>query len=213
MGAKLDGKDLVVMSYFGDGATSEGDAHEAMNFAAVYDSPCVFFVQNNQYAISVPLSKQTKAPTIAHKAVGYGMPGYRCDGNDVLASYAVAKQAVERARAGDGPSLIEAVTYRMEAHTTADDPTRYRTAEELAEWNARDPIARFETFLTKEGLLDDAFRAQIDDEAKAYAARMREEIYDAPHGDPLELFEHVYVEPPASYDEQRALLRRELEAQ
>jgi pyruvate dehydrogenase E1 component alpha subunit len=169
-------------------------------------------VQNNQYAISVPLSKQTKAPTIAHKAIGYGMPGYRCDGNDVLASYAVAKQAVERARAGDGPSLIEAVTYRMEAHTTADDPTRYRTHEELAEWNARDPIARFETFLTREGLVDDTFRAQIDDEAKAYAARMREEIYDAPHGDPLELFEHVYVEPPASYDEQRALLRRELEA-
>ena len=212
MGAKLDGKDLVVMSYFGDGATSEGDVHEALNFAAVYDAPCVFYVQNNQYAISVPLSKQTKAPTIAHKAIGYGMPGYRCDGNDVLASYAVAKQAVERARAGDGPSLIEAVTYRMEAHTTADDPTRYRTPEELAEWNARDPIARFETFLTREGLVDDTFRAQIDDEAKAYAARMREEIYDAPHGDPLELFEHVYVEPPASYDEQRALLRRELEA-
>ena len=212
MAAKLDSKDIVVMSYFGDGATSEGDPHEAMNFAAVYDAPCVFFVQNNQYAISVPLSQQTKAPTIAHKAVGYGMPGFRADGNDVLATYAVSRLAVDRARRGEGPSLIEAVTYRMEAHTTTDDPTRYRSAEELAEWAARDPIARFETFLDREGLLDDAFRAEIDEEAKAYAQRMREEIYDAPHGDPLELFEHVYVEPPPSFDEQRAMLRRELDA-
>ena len=212
MGAKFDGKDLVVISYFGDGATSEGDPHEAMNFAAVYDAPCIFFVQNNQYAISVPLSKQTKAPTIAHKAVGYGMPGFRCDGNDVLATYAVTRQAVDRARRGEGPSLIEAMTYRMEAHTTADDPTRYRTPEELEEWKRRDPIARFETFLLKEGLLDDAFRAEIDEEAQGYAARMREEIYDAPHGDPLELFEHVYVDPPPSYEEQKAFLRREIAA-
>jgi len=212
MAAKLDAKDLVVMSYFGDGATSEGDPHEAMNFAAVYNAPCIFFVQNNQYAISVPLSKQTKAPTIAHKAIGYGMPGYRVDGNDVLATYAVTRKAVDRARRGEGPSLIEAMTYRMEAHTTADDPTRYRTAEELGEWKARDPIARFETFMEGEGLLDDTFRAEIDEEAKQYAARMRTEIYDAPHGDPLELFEHVYVDPPASYGEQREQLRRELAA-
>jgi pyruvate dehydrogenase E1 component alpha subunit len=213
MGAKFDGKDIVVMAYFGDGATSEGDPHEAMNFAAVYDAPCIFFVQNNQYAISVPLSLQTRAPTIAHKGVGYGIPGLRADGNDVLATYAVTRKAVERARAGQGPSLIEAVTYRMEAHTTADDPTRYRSSEELAEWKARDPIARFETFLEHEGLLDEAFRAEIDEEARAYAARMRQEIYDAPHGDPLELFEHVYVEPPPSYAEQREQLRRELEAE
>ena len=212
MGAKLAKDDLVVMSYFGDGATSEGDPHEAMNFAAVYDAPVVFFVQNNQYAISVPLSKQTKAPTIAHKAVGYGIPGLRCDGNDVLATYAVTRQAVDRARRGDGPSLIEAVTYRMEAHTTADDPTRYRTPTELEEWKRRDPIARFETFLDKEGLLDDDLRASIDDEAKAIAARMREEIYDAPHGDPQELFDHVYVDPPPSYVRQRAQLQAELDA-
>ncbi|HVM14949.1 MAG TPA: pyruvate dehydrogenase (acetyl-transferring) E1 component subunit alpha [Egibacteraceae bacterium] len=211
MGAKFDGADLVVMAYFGDGATSEGDSHEGMNFAAVYDAPCVFYVQNNQYAISVPLSLQTKAPTIAHKAIGYGMPGYRCDGNDVLASYALARHAVDRARAGQGPCLIEAVTYRMEAHTTADDATRYRTPEELEEWKRRDPIARFETFLEREGLLDDDFRAQVEQEGQSYARRMREEIYDAPHGDPLELFEHVYVEPPASFDEQRAQLSRELQ--
>jgi len=210
MAAKLDGRDLVSVAYFGDGATSEGDPHEAMNFAAVYDAPCVFFVQNNQWAISVPLSKQTKAPTIAHKAVGYGMPGYRVDGNDVLATYAVMRRAVDRARRGEGPSLIEAVTYRMESHTTADDPTRYRTEEELAQWRRRDPIARFEAFLAREGLLDDGLRRELDDEAEALAARMREAVYDAPHGDPLELFDHVYVDEPATFAEQRAQLRREL---
>ncbi|MGI8576303.1 MAG: pyruvate dehydrogenase (acetyl-transferring) E1 component subunit alpha [Egibacteraceae bacterium] len=210
MGAKFDDVDLVVMSYFGDGASSEGDPHEALNFAAVFEAPCVFVVQNNQYAISVPLISQTRAPTIAHKAVGYGMPGYRCDGNDVLGTYAVVRQAVERARRGEGPSLVEAVTYRMEAHTTADDPTRYRTDEELAMWKARDPIARFETFLESEGLLTADLRQEIDDEAQAHAKRLREEIYDAPHGDPLELFDHPYVEPPPSYAEQREFLRAEL---
>ncbi|HVL99134.1 MAG TPA: pyruvate dehydrogenase (acetyl-transferring) E1 component subunit alpha [Egibacteraceae bacterium] len=213
MGARFEGSDLVVMAYFGDGATSEGDPHEAMNFAGVFAAPCVFFVQNNQYAISVPLSLQTRAPTIAHKAVGYGLPGYRCDGNDVLASYAVTRQAVDLARAGGGPALIEAVTYRMEAHTTADDPTRYRTREELDEWQRRDPIARFETFLEHEGLLDDDFRAEVDQEAADAASRVREEVYDAPHGDPLELFAHVYVEPPPSYGEQREQLSRELRSE
>jgi len=212
MGAKLDGKDLVVLSYFGDGATSEGDPHEAMNFAAVFTAPVVFFVQNNQYAISVPLSKQTHAPTLAHKAVGYGMPGFRCDGNDVLASYAVTRHAVERARAGEGPSLVEAVTYRMESHTTADDATRYRTPEELELWRRRDPIARLEHFLERQGLLDAGLRDEVAEEAEALAARLRDEITDAPHGDPLELFDHVYAEPPAHYAEQRALLRRELDA-
>ncbi|MGI9015998.1 MAG: pyruvate dehydrogenase (acetyl-transferring) E1 component subunit alpha [Euzebya sp.] len=212
MGAKFDGKDVVVMAYFGDGATSEGDPHEAMNFAAVYDAPCVFFVQNNQYAISTPLSEQTRAPTIAHKAVGYGMPGYRCDGNDVLATYAVTKQAVDRARRGEGPSLIEAVTYRMEAHTTADDATRYRTPEEMSEWGRRDPIARFETFITSRGLLDDDLKAQIDADVETLAGRIRDEIYEAPHGDPLELFEHVFVDPIPEFEEQKALLRAELAA-
>jgi pyruvate dehydrogenase E1 component alpha subunit len=211
MAARFDESDLVVLSYFGDGATSEGDPHEAMNFAGVFAAPCVFIVQNNHYAISVPLSQQTSAPTIAHKAVGYGIPGLRCDGNDVLASCAVTKQAVARARRGEGPSLVEAVTYRMEGHTTADDPTRYRSEEELAEWQARDPVARFESFLEKEGLLDQAFREEVDEEARTRASTLREAIYDAPHGDPQEVFEHVYVEPPASYAEQREQLRAELE--
>ncbi len=212
MGAKLDGRDLVVMAYFGDGATSEGDPHEAMNFAAVYDAPCIFFVQNNQYAISTPLSGQTRAPTIAHKAIGYGMPGYRCDGNDVLATYAVTRKAVERARRGEGPSLIEAVTYRMEAHTTADDPTRYRTPAEAEEWQRRDPIARFQAFMSERGLLDDTLKAQIDEDVETLAGRIRNEIYDAPHGDPMELFAHVFVDPIPEHDEQRAMLQRELSA-
>lgn len=212
MASRFDGTDIVTMAYFGDGATSEGDPHEALNFAAVYDAPVVFFVQNNQYAISTPLSEQTKAPTIAHKAVGYGMPGYRCDGNDVLATYAVTKQAVERARRGEGPSLIEAVTYRMEAHTTADDPTRYRTPAEMEEWQRRDPIARFQAFITARGLLDDDLKAQIDADTEALATRMREEIYEAPHGDPLELFDHVYVDQIPELEAQRAFLATELAA-
>ncbi len=212
MGAKLDGNPIVVMAYFGDGATSEGDPHEAMNFAAVFDSPCVFFVQNNQYAISVPLSSQTAAPTLAHKAIGYGMPGYRCDGNDVLASYAVTKQAVDRARRGEGPALIEAMTYRMEAHTTSDDPSRYRTQEELDAAAATDPIARFRNFLTKRDLWDTTFEDAVTEEAAAEATRMRDEIYEAPHGDPMELFEHVYVDPAGHYERQRAILADELAA-
>lgn len=211
MAAKLDGVDLVVVSYFGDGATSEGDPHEAMNFAAVFDAPCVFFVQNNAYAISVPLDRQTRAPSIAHKAVGYGMPGYRVDGNDVLATYAVMRRAVDRARRGEGPSLVEAMTYRMEAHTTADDPSRYRTEQELEHWRARDPIVRYERFLRAEGLLTDEFAAALHEESEGYAERMRAEIVDAPHGDPLELFDHVYADPPGRFAEQRAQLARELE--
>lgn len=212
MGAAFDNNPIVVMSYFGDGATSEGDPHEAMNFAAVFEAPCIFFVQNNQYAISVPLSRQTHAPTLAHKAVGYGMPGYRCDGNDVLATYAVTKRAVERARAGDGPAMIEALTYRMEAHTTSDDPTRYRSEEELEAAAETDPIARFKLFLDKRGLWDTELEDRVDQESKAEATRMRDEIYEAPHGDPMELFEHVYVDDTGHYERQRQLLRAELDA-
>ena len=212
MGAKLDDKPIVSLVYFGDGATSEGDPHEAMNFAAVFTAPCIFFCQNNQYAISVPLSKQTAAPSLAHKAVGYGMPGVIVDGNDVLATYAVTKRAVERARGGGGPTFIEARTYRMEAHTTSDDPTRYRSDEELEHWSRFDPIARMERFLRARELYDDDFRAAIEQEAKDQATHLRDEIYDAPHGDPLELFDHVYVDPPPIYERQRRQLQAELDA-
>ena len=212
MGAKFDGKPIVTMVYFGDGATSEGDPHEAFNFAGAFQSPCIFFCQNNQYAISVPLSKQTHAPSIAHKAVGYGMPGVRVDGNDVLGTYAVTKWAADRARQGDGPTLIEALTYRMEAHTTSDDPTRYRTEDELQYWSTFDPIARMERFLKGRDLWDDDFAQEVEDRAAEQSKHVRDQIYDAPHGDPMELFEHVYVDPPPHYERQKAQLRAELDA-
>src|SRR6478609_7654188 len=153
--AKHRGEDTVVLALCGDGATSEGDFHEAMNFAAVFHVPVVFFVQNNEFAISVPFSRQTAAPSLAHKAVGYGMPGQRVDGNDVAAVLAVLTEAVDRARAGGGPSLVEAHTYRMQAHTNADDDTRYREREEVQAWLARDPLRRLRTHLRAVGALDD----------------------------------------------------------
>jgi 2-oxoisovalerate dehydrogenase E1 component alpha subunit len=211
MGAKLDGKPIVAMTYFGDGGTSEGDPHEAMTFAGVMRSPVIFFVQNNQYAISVPLAKQTAAPTLAHKAIGYGLPGRRCDGNDVLATYAVTKRAVERARDGEGPTFIEAMTYRMEAHTTSDDPSRYRTKEELDAAALTDPIARMRNFLTKRDLYDAELEAAIEEQAKSTATYVRAGIYDAPHGDPMELFEHVYTDPQGHFEDQVAQLRAELD--
>jgi 2-oxoisovalerate dehydrogenase E1 component alpha subunit len=212
MGAKLDGASIVTLTYYGDGGTSEGDPHEAMTFAGVNDAPVVFFVQNNQYAISVPLDRQTAAPTLAHKAIGYGMPGLRCDGNDVLGTYAVTRRAVERARRGEGPAFIEAMTYRMEAHTTSDDPTRYRTKEEQEEAAKTDPIARMKNFLTARDLYDDELEREIDEQAQELATYVRDGIYDAEHGDPMELFEHVYVEPEGHFEDQAAQLRAELDS-
>src|SRR5215468_36578 len=162
--AQYRGDDVVVMVYFGDGATSEGDFHEAMNFAGVWHVPVVFVCQNNQWAISVPLKKQTHSRTIAQKALAYGIPGIQVDGNDVLAVYAAAREAVERARAGDGPTLIEAVTYRLGVHTTADDPTKYRTAEEVAMWERKDPLTRFRGYLEKRNLLEEGLEQKVDDE-------------------------------------------------
>jgi pyruvate dehydrogenase E1 component alpha subunit len=210
MGAALDGSADVAVACIGDGATSEGDVQEALNFAAVYSAPCVFFVQNNQWAISVPTRKQTRSASIAHKAVAYGMPGVRCDGNDVLATYAVVRDAAERARAGGGPTLIEAVTYRMEAHTTSDDPSRYRSDEEVELWVQHDPIARFERLLEREGHLSELVRATTEEHALAAARRLRDAVVDAPDHDLDELFEHVFNDPTPSLLEQRDLLRAEL---
>ena len=159
------------MAFLGDGATSEGDAHEAMNLAAVDKVPCVFFVQNNQWAISVPVSRQHAGPSIAHRASGYGMAGVMVDGNDVLACYAVMSEAAERARAGEGPTLIEAVTYRMGPHTTSDDPTRYQPAEELDEWAARDPITRYRNYLRRIGVLTDRLETAGERPLRAAARR------------------------------------------
>ena len=153
--AKLQKKDDVCVGYIGDGGTSTGDFHAAMNFAAVYQVPCVIFCQNNQWAISVPLSRQTVSSSIAIKAVAYGMPGSRVDGNDVLAVIAAMGEAVDRARSGGGPTFIEAVTFRMAGHSSSDDPTRYRAAELVEYWEQRDPVARFDRYLRAQGLLTD----------------------------------------------------------
>jgi pyruvate dehydrogenase E1 component alpha subunit len=191
--------DVVVMSYFGDGATSEGDFHEACNFAGVWHVPVVFVCQNNQWAISVPLKKQTHSRTIAQKAHAYGFPGIQVDGNDVLAVYAATKEAVERARAGEGPTLIECVTYRLGMHTTADDPTKYRQPEEVAEWERKDPLTRFTAYLRKKKLLDDGVEANVDRDISDAIARFEA----LPPPDPLTIFDHVYAELPPHLAAQR----------
>jgi 2-oxoisovalerate dehydrogenase E1 component alpha subunit len=208
--ARVKGEDTVTLAFTGDGATSEGDFHEALNFAAVFSAPTVFFVQNNQYAISVPLSRQSKAPTLAHKAIGYGIPGVLVDGNDVVAVYTAVRDAAERARRGHGPTLIEAMTYRMDAHTNADDATRYRSDDEVEQWRRADPIVRFERYLRHEGLLDDAAVAAVALEAENLAGDLRDRMNAEPVLDPDELFAHVYAERTTQLREQAALLAAEL---
>lgn len=201
--------DRVVLTYFGDGATSEGDFHEAMNFAAVYGAPAIFVCQNNQWAISIPREQQTPSKTLAQKALAYGMPGIQVDGNDVLAVYVATAEAVERARAGEGPTMIECVTYRMSVHTTADDPSRYREEEEVEEWRKRDPLERFRDYLKDKDLLSDddseALEKEIEEEVEQAwkdAQSKMEEI-----GDPIEMFDHVYGKRPAYLEEQRDAFR------
>lgn len=208
--AKLRGEDTVVLAMCGDGATSEGDFHEALNFAAVFHLPVIFFVQNNKYAISVPLAHQSVAPSLAHKAVGYGMAGERVDGNDVVALLAVLDRAVALAREGSGPLLVEANTYRMQAHTNADDDTRYRESAEVAEWRAKDPVNRMRAYLTDRGLLDDAVESRIAAHAEAVAAQLREGLSEDVPVDPQELFRHVFARTTPQLKEQSALLADEL---
>ena len=202
--AQYRGDDAVVMAFCGDGATSEGDFHEALNFAGVWHVPVVFVVQNNQWAISVPLKKQTHSRTIAQKALAYGLPGLQVDGNDVLAVHAACREAVGRARAGDGPTLIECVTYRLGVHTTADDPTKYRSTEEVEAWERKDPLTRFGAYLQKKNLLDEGLAEAVD--AEIAAAVQRFEATGAP--DALTMFDHVYAERPAHLDAQREQLAR-----
>jgi pyruvate dehydrogenase E1 component alpha subunit len=208
--AKLRGEDTVVLAMCGDGATSEGDFHEALNFAAVFHLPVIFFVQNNKYAISVPLAHQSVAPSLAHKAVGYGMAGERVDGNDVVALLAVLDRAVKLAREGSGPLLVEANTYRMQAHTNADDDTRYRQNSEVAEWRAKDPISRMRTYLTDRGLLDGQGEARILEKAEAVATQLRDGLSEDVPVDPQELFRHVFAKPTPQLKEQSAMLADEL---
>lgn len=209
LGGKLDGRKLAVVTYFGDGGTSQGEFHEGCNFAAVFKVPVVFFCQNNQWAISVPLSRQTAAP-IYKKAEAYGFPGVRVDGNDVLATYQVTKAALERARESNSPTLIEAVTYRMSSHSTADDASRYRSSEEVEELRALDPIDRYEKFLVARGLLDSDRRRDYMSEADALASYARKGIVGAPAPDPSEMFDWVFEQPSPSLQQQRSELEEEI---
>jgi pyruvate dehydrogenase E1 component alpha subunit len=196
----------AVLSYFGDGASSEGDVAEAFGFAASYEVPVVFFCQNNQWAISEPVRLQSHA-TIAQRGLGYGIPGVQVDGNDVLAVLAATRLALARADSGQGPTLIEAVTYRMGPHTTSDDPTRYRSTAEEEEWRVKDPLARLGALLRREGLDDDgfaAFEASVTEQADAVAAALRAGLLALPDPEPEACFDHVYAEPHALLAEERA---------
>jgi len=208
--AKLRGEDTVVLAMCGDGATSEGDFHEALNFAAVFHLPVVFLVQNNGYAISVPLSRQSAAPSLAHKAVGYGMPGQRVDGNDLAALLAVLGDSVASARTGGGPTLVEAVTYRIQSHTNADDASRYRSDDEVQPWLARDPLDRMRAYLRGAGVLSDGDDAEMHAHAERVASTLRDGMNADVEPHPSDLFEHVYAAPSSQLREQSALLADEL---
>jgi 2-oxoisovalerate dehydrogenase E1 component alpha subunit len=207
MGVTMDGKTgspdgEAVIAYFGDGATSQGEVNEALVWAGVFHAPMVFFCQNNQYAISEPLERQTRIP-LYRRSAGFGFPGVRIDGNDVLATFAVTRHALDNARNGQGPTLIEAYTYRMGAHTSSDDPTRYRIASEVESWKAKDPISRLRTFLAKQQIAGDAFFAEIDDSAKTLALDLRERVLAMPDPQPVSMFDNVYPNGSAELDAQR----------
>jgi len=201
MGIQRDGalggdRGEAVIVYFGDGATSQGDVNEAFVWASVFNAPVVFFCQNNQWAISEPLEKQSRIP-LYQRARGFGFPGLRVDGNDVLACYAVTKKAMQAAREGQGPTLIEAFTYRMGAHTTTDDPTRYRLASELEMWKLKDPIERVRAYLVRTGQAGPEFFADVDAEAAKVGADVREACRTMPDPPVLSIFDNVYAEPTA----------------
>ncbi|HKT02102.1 MAG TPA: pyruvate dehydrogenase (acetyl-transferring) E1 component subunit alpha [Rugosimonospora sp.] len=201
MGIALDGRiggnttagssDEAVIAYFGDGASSQGDVNEAFIWASVFHAPIVFFCQNNQWAISEPIERQTRVP-LYQRSAGFGFPGIRVDGNDVFACHAVTRAALDQARHGQGPTLIEAYTYRMGAHTSSDDPTRYRIASEVEAWQAKDPIARVRRFLEKQGLAGDDYFAEVDEQARGEALHLRERVLAMPDPEPLSLFDNVY---------------------
>ncbi|WGW14155.1 pyruvate dehydrogenase (acetyl-transferring) E1 component subunit alpha [Saxibacter everestensis] len=213
MGVQRDGnvgtgdpdRDTAVMAFFGDGASSQGDVNEALVFSASYNAPVLFICQNNQWAISEPSTRQTRIP-LYRRGEGFGIPGVRVDGNDVLAMYAVTKASLDHVRSGAGPLLIEAFTYRMGAHTTADDPTKYRSSAEVDAWSRRDPIDRFRKYLVNNGTADEAFLTSVDDEADQLAARVRAACIGMPDPDPSTMFDHAYANPHPLVDEERAWL-------
>jgi 2-oxoisovalerate dehydrogenase E1 component alpha subunit len=198
-----DGEAVIV--YFGDGATSQGDVNEAFIWASVNNAPVVFFCQNNQWAISEPLDRQTRIP-LYQRASGFGFPGLRVDGNDVFACLAVTRQAMHAAREGQGPTLIEAFTYRMGAHTTTDDPTRYRLSAELESWKLKDPIERVKQYLIRSGMAEESYFTDVAAEADEVGARVRKACLEMPDPDPLAMFDNIYAEPTALLAEERAQL-------
>ncbi len=211
-GMKVKGTNQVAMTSFGDGSSSEIDFHSGMNMAAVTKSPCIFLLENNQWAISVPTSKQSASETYAIKADAYGMPGVQVDGNDVLAVYAATKEAVERARRGEGPTLIEAVTFRMGAHSTSDDPSRYCPPEEFEAWAKKDPVDRFEKYLLKQKIADKEWFASVRKEAEEEAvAAIANAEKVAAHPPVDSMFDDVYESLPAILDDQREEMRADYE--
>ncbi len=208
--SKIKGENLAVIVYFGDGATSEGDFHEALNFAGIFKAPVVFICQNNQWAISTPRKKQTASETLSQKALAYGFDGVQADGNDVLAVYSATREALKKAYDGKGPTLIECVTYRLSVHSTSDDPSKYRSDEEVKEWEKKEPISRFEKYLKSKKILN-------DDEIKKTREKIENEISEAVEEaeklkpSPLEMFDYVYAELTANLKEQKEELKNYLE--
>lgn len=210
-GLRIQGKAEIALTFFGDGATSEGDFHEAMNFAAVFACPVIFICQNNQYAISLPRSKQTTSRTLAQKAFAYDLPCLQVDGNDVLAVYCATREAAERARTHHVPTLIECLTYRLSVHTTVDDPSKYRSDEEVAQWKTRDPLPRFQNYLRGRQLLSDEDLTNLETrtETRIQAAIEAWQQQVSTLSDPVVIFEHLYAERPRSLQEQRDAFLKE----
>lgn len=212
-GEKRQGNAAVALAFCGDGATSEGDFHEALNFAAVFKAPVIFLVQNNGFAISVPMSRQSVAPSLAHKGVGYGIGSEQVDGNDPVAMMAVMDEAAKFVRSGNGPVIVEAHTYRIDAHTNADDATRYRDSAEVQSWLERDPVVRLERYLRNEGVIGDDFVESLTAEAEANSAALRAGMNTDHATDPMDLFRYVFAEPTTQLREQRQQIEAELAAE
>jgi len=210
---KLRDDPHCVLCYCGDGGTSEGDFHEAMNFAGVYNLPLITLIQNNQWAISIPRDAQTASETLAQKCVAYGFDGIQVDGNDPLAVYVAAREAADKARKGGGPTLIEAVTYRLSVHTTADDPTKYRTDDEVKKWEKLDPIPRFQKYLRSRGILDDKLVGEIEKDVVAEVDAAVDRYESMREVDPLDCFKYMYKEMPPELIEQREEFRACLESE
>lgn len=202
MANDIKGENNVAVAYVGDGGTSHGDFHEGLNFAAVFNAPVVFIIQNNQFAISVPRKKQTKSQTLAQKAISYGMEGIQVDGNDIFAMYNVTKKAIDKARNGGGPTLIEAYTYRLGAHTTSDDPSKYRTDEEVEPWKEKDPLLRFEKYLREENLIDDKWVKETKEELEKDVVATFESIENKSDTEVEDIFKYHFETMPPQLEEQ-----------